>query len=139
VNHLTEPDEKFFEYDESPLPRKYTAHAGALLPLSGDDDEDATYISPNVLFQMQQDFQQLNFGVYVANGRWWVVCGTATATRLLHWLGCSREYLSSVTATILRFRKLRNASAGSHEFSLGLQFTCRPKTKRFRAIKCPSF
>jgi hypothetical protein len=35
--------------------------------------------------------------------------------------------------------KLANASAGSHELSLGLQLGCHPKKKRFRTIKCPSF
>ena len=35
--------------------------------------------------------------------------------------------------------KLYNASAGSHELSLGLQLGCHPKKKRFRTIKCPSF
>ncbi|HRB38305.1 MAG TPA: type IX secretion system membrane protein PorP/SprF, partial [Bacteroidia bacterium] len=32
-----------------------------------------------------------------------------------------------------------NVTAGSHEISLGLQFECRPKKKRFKAISCPTF
>jgi hypothetical protein len=35
--------------------------------------------------------------------------------------------------------KLSNSTGGSHELSLGLQFECHPKKKRFRAISCPSF
>jgi type IX secretion system PorP/SprF family membrane protein len=139
VNHLTEPDEKFFSYDESPLPRKYTAHAGALLPLSGEDDEDATYISPNILFQLQQDFQQLNFGVYVAKrplvgGLWY-----RNRDSFIALVGLQQGIFKFGYSYDITVSKLRNASAGSHEFSLGLQFTCRPKTKRFRAIKCPAF
>jgi len=34
---------------------------------------------------------------------------------------------------------LSNSTGGSHELSLGFQFECRPKKKRFRAISCPSF
>ncbi len=35
--------------------------------------------------------------------------------------------------------KLSNATSGSHEFSFALQFECRPKKRKFRAISCPSF
>ena len=35
--------------------------------------------------------------------------------------------------------KLSNATGGSHEVSFALQFDCRPKKKRIRAINCPSF
>jgi hypothetical protein len=34
---------------------------------------------------------------------------------------------------------LSNSTGGSHELSLGLQFECKVKKKRFRAISCPSF
>ena len=34
---------------------------------------------------------------------------------------------------------LTNNTAGSHEFSLGLQFGCKKPKKKFRAIDCPSF
>ena len=35
--------------------------------------------------------------------------------------------------------KLTNQTAGSHEFSTGMQFDCKPKKPRFRTISCPSF
>jgi len=35
--------------------------------------------------------------------------------------------------------KLSNKTAGSHEFSTGLQFDCKPRKRRFRTISCPSF
>ena len=30
-------------------------------------------------------------------------------------------------------------SGGSHEISLGINFSCKPKKKQFRTISCPSF
>jgi len=42
-------------------------------------------------------------------------------------------------STQVQISKLSNATAGSHELSLGLQFGCKPKKKRFRTISCPSF
>lgn len=138
VNHLLEPDERFFTYNESPLPRKFTGHAGAIIPLTSDD-EDGTFISPNILFQMQQDFRQLNFGVYVAKqplvgGLWY-----RNKDSFIALVGLQQGIFKFGYSYDITVSKLRNAAAGSHEFSLGLQFTCRPKTKRFRAIKCPAF
>ena len=47
-------------------------------------------------------------------------------------INCDKSFSKTVS-------KLYNASAGSHELSLGLQFACHPKKKRFRTLKCPSF
>ena len=73
VNHLTEPDEAFIVVGSSKLPMKVTAHLGALLPLSGGysgyrgtiDRDEGTYISPNILYQQQGSFNQLNLGIYM--------------------------------------------------------------------------
>jgi hypothetical protein len=35
--------------------------------------------------------------------------------------------------------RLSNATAGSHELSMTLQFNCRPKKKKFTPVSCPSF
>jgi hypothetical protein len=35
--------------------------------------------------------------------------------------------------------KLSSATAGAHEVSFSMQFDCRPKKKRIRAINCPVF
>jgi len=64
VHHITEPDEGFL--GTSKLPMKYTGHAGAVIPLGGKYSESS--ISPNILFQKQQDFQQLNLGIYITKG-----------------------------------------------------------------------
>jgi len=138
VNHLLEPDERFFAYNESPLPRKYTAHLGAIIPLGGNDDEE-TYISPNILYQLQQDFQQLNFGVYVAKaplvgGLWY-----RNKDSFIALVGLQQGIFKFGYSYDITVSKLRNAAAGSHEFSLGFQFTCRPKTRRHRQIICPKF
>ena len=34
---------------------------------------------------------------------------------------------------------LTNASGGSHELSLGFNWSCKDKPKKFRTISCPSF
>ena len=60
---------------ESRLPMKITANIGASFPLnrfgtyrtnSGNRPKNAAVLSPNLLFQKQQDFMQLNYGVYTS-------------------------------------------------------------------------
>ena len=56
---------------------KITANLGAAFPLnpygtyrtnSGFRPKNAAIFSPNIMFQKQQDFMQINYGVYVIKG-----------------------------------------------------------------------
>lgn len=139
VNHLTQPEESFIRpAPGSTLPMKITAHAGALIPLSGRRNED-TYISPNVLYQLQRNFQQLNIGVYVAKpplvgGLWY-----RNKDSFIALVGLQQGIFKFGYSYDLTVSKLANASAGSHELSFSMQFQCHPRKKRFRAVKCPAF
>jgi type IX secretion system PorP/SprF family membrane protein len=139
VHHMTEPQEFFItEAPGSKLPMKITAHAGAIIPIAGNRD-GTTYISPNFLYQKQRDFQQYNIGFYIAKaplvgGLWYRGSDSFIALVGLQQGIFKFGYSYDVTTS-----KLYNASAGSHEISLGLQFGCHPKKKRFRTIKCPAF
>ena len=139
VHHMTEPQEFFItEAPGSKLPMKITAHAGAIIPIAGNRD-GTTYISPNFLYQKQRDFQQYNVGFYIAKaplvgGLWYRGSDSFIALVGLQQGIFKFGYSYDVTTS-----KLYNASAGSHENSLGLQFGCHPKKKRFRTIKCPAF
>jgi len=139
VHHLTEPQEFYIkEAPGSQLPMKITAHAGAIIPLGGTRD-NSMYISPNILYQKQRDFKQFNVGFYVykaplIGGLWYrgqdAFIALVGIQQGIFKLGYSYDVTTS---------KLYNASAGSHELSLGLNFACHPKKKRFRTIKCPQF
>ena len=139
VNHLTEPEQSFLRpVNGSRLPMKITGHLGALLPLGGGRDAE-TYISPNILYQRQADFQQLNIGVYVAKaplvgGLWYRVNDAFIAL-----IGIQQGIFKFGYSYDLTVSKLASASGGSHEISLGVQLPCKPKKKRFRTIRCPSF
>ncbi len=139
VNHLTEPEESFIRpAPGSKLPMKLTAHAGALLPIAGKRNEE-TYISPNILYQVQRDFQQFNVGVYVAKpplvgGLWY-----RNQDSFIALVGLQQGIFKFGYSYDLTVSKLANASAGSHELSFSMQFQCHPRKKRFRAVKCPAF
>ncbi|HNP48430.1 MAG TPA: type IX secretion system membrane protein PorP/SprF [Bacteroidia bacterium] len=139
VHHMTEPEEFYIKTSPgSKLPMKITAHIGAVIPIAGNRD-GTTYISPNFLYQKQRDFQQYNIGLYVAKaplvGGLWYRGGDA----FIALVGLQQGIFKFGYSYDVTVSKLYNASAGSHELSLGLQFPCHPKKKRFRTIKCPSF
>jgi type IX secretion system PorP/SprF family membrane protein len=135
VHHITEPDEGFL--GTSKLPMKYTGHAGAVIPLGGKYSESS--ISPNILFQKQQDFQQLNLGVYVTKGP--IVGGVwyRNADSFILLVGFQQDLFKFGYSYDVTISKLTNATAGSHELSFQMQFQCKPKKKKFRTISCPSF
>jgi type IX secretion system PorP/SprF family membrane protein len=67
VHHLTEPNQSFYTGNEdvAKLDRKYTAHFGARLPvyLYGHNRKKFD-ISPQVIMQLQGNFQQFNYGLF---------------------------------------------------------------------------
>jgi type IX secretion system PorP/SprF family membrane protein len=149
AHHLLEPDESFGD-GLSPLPMKITAHTGAIIALAdnprnrrrrtrGKNVLPESSISPNVLYRRQGDFQQLNLGLYVTKGP--VVGGL--------WYRNQDAFIVLVGIQTPNFRfgysydvtisKLSNATAGSHELSMTVQFDCRPKKKKFVPVSCPSF
>jgi len=157
VHHLTEPDEAFIVKGTSKLPRKLTAHIGAMLPV-GDtyssrgrgsiNRDEGTYISPNLLFQQQASFNQLNLGMYILHspivGGLWYRGNFGgdkfmSSDSFIALVGIQKGLFKFGYSYDVTVSALSNATGGSHELSLGLQFECRPKKKRFRAISCPSF
>jgi type IX secretion system PorP/SprF family membrane protein len=142
AHHLSQPDEGFNGI--SKLPMKFTGHAGVNIYFGKRRGQDKKWnLSPNILYQQQQDFQQLNYGFYLSKG--FIVGGLwfrqsfnnpdAFAALIGFQQGAFKfGYSYDVTVS-----SLTNNTAGSHEFSLGLQFGCKKPKKKFRAIDCPSF
>ena len=137
VHHIFQQDEGFL--GTSPLPRKYTFHAGGVINFNKSRYDDDSYISPNILYQQQGDFKQLNLGMYVKKGSivggLWYRGNDAFIVLLGVEAGAARiGYSYDVTIS-----KLSNASAGSHEISVGWQFSCKPPKKKYRPGICPSW
>jgi type IX secretion system PorP/SprF family membrane protein len=135
VHHVTEPDEGFL--GTSKLPMKYTGHAGALIPLGGRYSESS--ISPNILYQKQQDFQQLNLGVYFTKGALVGGLWYRNQDSFIILLGFQQDLFKFGYSYDVTVSRLTNATAGSHEISFQMQFECKPKKRKFRTVSCPSF
>jgi type IX secretion system PorP/SprF family membrane protein len=135
VHHLTQPNEGFI--GTSKLPMKITAHGGVVIPVG--DRSAETSISPNILFQRQQNFQQLNIGLYankgpIVGGIWY-----RNQDAFILTVGIQQKLFKIGYSYDVTVSKLANATAGSHELSTSLQLPCKPKKKKFRTISCPSF
>ncbi|MBL7883764.1 MAG: PorP/SprF family type IX secretion system membrane protein, partial [Bacteroidia bacterium] len=135
AHHLNQPDEGLVY--TSRLPIKYTAHAGAIIPIGNASNE--TSISPNILYQQQQDFKQINMGVYINKG---VLVGGLwyrNQDAFIVLVGVQNGIFKIGYSYDVTVSKLTNATAGSHELSLGMQFTCKKPKPKYRPGICPSF
>lgn len=139
VHHLFEPNESLI-VQEAPLERKYTVHAGAKLPLGKDiKGETDTYISPNILYQQQYDFQQYNVGLYIQKGPLIGGVWYRFEDSFIVLLGVETDRFKTGYSYDLTTSRLTTQTAGSHEISFAFNLNCKPKKKKFRAIKCPAF
>ncbi|HLN53264.1 MAG TPA: type IX secretion system membrane protein PorP/SprF [Lentimicrobium sp.] len=146
AHHMNQPDDSYYSNGESQLDMKITVHAGALVGISNYNRavevEDFSF-SPNIMYQQQGEFHQLNAGMYMnmypfVIGGWFrhnfenpdavIVLFGFMAQKFK--IGYSYDYTIS---------KLTNATGGAHEISFTYQFDCREKTFKLKAIKCPRF
>ncbi|MEC8597419.1 MAG: type IX secretion system membrane protein PorP/SprF [Bacteroidota bacterium] len=144
AHHLNEPNESLV-VGVSRLPMKLTAHFGALLPLDGDSKYASAFISPNVLYRRQGEFQQMNFGAYVSKGPivggiWYRgILGTQYRDAFIVTLGIQSDVIKFGYSYDVTVSDLTPATGGSHEVSMSLNFDCRAKRIKFRSPPCPGF
>lgn len=144
VHHLNEPNESLV-VGTSRLPMKFTGHAGAVIPIDRRSRYSDANISPNVLWRLQGEFQQLNVGLYVNKGP--IVGGIWYRSLFFTDYRDAFIVLVGIQTDVIRFgysydvtvSELTPATGGSHEVSMTIQFDCRPKRRKFRTISCPSF
>lgn len=144
VHHLTQPNEGFFSV--SKLPMRITAHLGGVIDLEKHRRRrkiEDPILSPNILFMKQQDFEELNYGIYLNKypvvGGVWFRQGFENPDAFIALIGLQTSVVKIGYSYDVTVSKLSSATGGSHEVSFALQFDCRPKKKRIRAINCPSF
>ncbi len=151
VHNLTEPNQSFYypnsSADQFKLPRRYTAHAGANIYLTKQRSLDSRiYISPNILYMQQRNFNQLNLGLYLKKQS--LVLGA--------WFRQTSRNTDAVIALIgLKFPKFRvgysfdatvsgarTATTGSHEVTLSVELKPKKKSQGRRSpkvMRCPEF
>jgi type IX secretion system PorP/SprF family membrane protein len=141
AHHLTQPNQGFIS--ESQLPTKLTAHIGGNIPLNRYKNE-VTTISPNFMYQQQQDFQQLNYGVYINRGPMvgglWMRNSLKNIDSFILMVGLIQDSFKFGYSYDITLSNLGNSNTlGAHEVSFTLFMPCRSRSKSFKTISCPQF
>lgn len=141
IHHINQPNESMITNGSSPQKMRITSHAGAIITLvKGARGTKSTTLMPNIIFQYQQGFMEMNIGTYVKHGN--LTFGT--------WFRNKDAFILSLGIQTKTFRvgysyditvsKLNNGiSFGSHEVSMGFNLSCGVKPTAFRSLSCPSF
>lgn len=145
-HHLMQPNVSFYGQENSFLYRKFTVHAGGRFNIGSSYDRKGKSrfaISPNVLFRLQNNTQQLNAGIYVELSP--IIIGTwyrhniTNSDGAIFLVGMKHNNFRIGYSYDLSLSKLKSANGGAHEVSFILLFNCQKKRNRPGAIKCPEF
>ena len=139
-NHLNRPDESLI-LGVSRLPIRMTGNIGAVINIGNKGKYSSkTTLMPNIIYQYQNGFQELNIGTYLKYGIFTSGVWYRNRDAFIISLGMATEKLKIGYSYDLTVSKLGNAiSGGSHEISMGINLKCKKKAKNFRKISCPSF
>ena len=155
VNHLTQPKIGLTESD-SKLRRRYTGHAGISFPFLGQSVSNLS-LSPNILFTVQDNFKQLNLGLYAKKGYVTIGLWYRSNDAMIALVGIQTKQYKIGYSYDITLSQLYEKSAGAHEVSFTFQFPCRTKKvkytgenckaqvqpfggkRKFNKISCPSF
>ena len=146
VHHLTQPDIAFYTNEPAHLGRKYTVQTGAhidLDPAAGGTKNEHMSLSPNIMYLQQDNFRQLNVGVYLntyplVTGLWFRHDFTK-ADAVIALVGFQNEKFSAGYSYDFTLSRLTNNIGGAHEISLSWQLPCSRKDFKIKAINCPRF
>jgi type IX secretion system PorP/SprF family membrane protein len=146
AHHVTRPVEGFISQDAR-MPIRYTGHIGTTISIEQTAARrrtvEETTLSPNIMYMQQQDFQQINYGLYLNKypfvGGLWFRQNLKNPDAIIFLIGVQQEAFRFGYSYDLTVSPLTNASGGSHEFSITFQFECPQQMRRIRPINCPSF
>lgn len=127
IHHLIQPDESIITGDgKGKLPAKFTIHAGARMHRLHHGLLSRIFtLSPNILYQQQGSFRQLNLGMYMIEksflfGTWFRNNLDVRPDAFIVLAGFAKKRIKLGYSFDLTLSKLSNYSYGSHEFSLTL-------------------
>lgn len=139
-HHLNRPDESMI-LGQSKLPVKFTGHVGANIKLGQRGRySSTTFLSPNIIYQNQNGFQQLNIGAYLKYESFTIGAWYRNKDAFILTVGINTDKYRIGYSYDLTVSELGNGvSGGSHEVSLGINLKCKKPARDFRRISCPSF
>lgn len=146
VHHLTQPNIAFYKDVSSHLNMKFTVHAGAYIdlePSTGENDIENMSFSPNIMYLQQDNFHQLNLGVYLNTFPFvtglWFRHNFENPDAVIALIGFQHEKFNAGYSYDFTISRLTNNSGGAHEISFAWQLPCSKKIFKLKAIKSPRF
>ncbi len=147
VHHLLKPVITDKNDPSGFIPRRFTAHIGAIIPIMDKSiGRELLELSPNLVFIQQQNIQQINYGLEV------IYRGVMGGVWLRHDMVFNYGdiiFSAGYSTSRVRFRysydvtmsspAIRLPNMGAHEFSLLIIYDNLNKRKKHSAIKCPKF
>jgi len=134
IHHLTKPNESIVEGDQKGnIPMKVTLHVGARSRKLCHGLLSREYtISPNILYQHQGSFKQLNIGLYMIEksflfGGWYRNNIDIRPDAIIALVGFAIERFQFGYSFDYTLSKLSNYTHGSHEVSLLIHLGKRGK------------
>lgn len=139
-HHLNRPDESMI-LGQSRLPIKITGHLGANIKLGQRGRySSTTFLSPNIIYQNQNGFQQLNIGAYLKYESFTIGAWYRNKDAFILTVGLTTDKYRIGYSYDLTVSQLGNGfSGGSHEISMGFNLKCKKPARDFRRLSCPSF
>ncbi len=135
VHHLTQPNESLLGL-QTRLPMRITVHYNSLIPLGGSINFKNTFISPNIIWEQQGNFQTITLGFYILKspifaGLWYrdktpLLTGSLSDAMIAN-IGWRSSFDGGMILQVgysydLTVSHLATSTGGTHEFSVILQF-----------------
>ncbi len=137
VKHLNGPDESFIQdFQAAVLPIRWTVHGGAQFNIRDKHRNylEGMFVSPNVMYVRQGEFQQVNAGAYVSasnvfGGAWYRhTFGNPDALIML--IGMQKYIFKVGYSYDVTLSSLSAQSNGAHEISIAINFDNDPKIRK---------
>lgn len=143
VHNLIEPNQSFYNSSGpgTTLPRRFTAHGGVNIPIGGRSSDFT--ISPNILFMLQKQFTQVNFGLYINKSSFvtglWYRQTRPNSDALMVLVGFKQGAFRFGYSYDITVSDARVAARGSHELSMSIDLKCRQGGRTIKKLVCPDF
>ncbi len=133
IKNINSPDMPFLAVSgNSPdnivnVPVRFTLHGGGQIVLRpSNKNRMGTFISPNIMFQKQRNFYQINLGamlsVNAVHGGLWYRHTVFNGDALIASFGVKKDFLSLTYSFDLTMSQLGLEQGGSHEVGIGINF-----------------
>ena len=148
LHNMFEPNQSFVDVNSTKpellLARRYTMHAGYTIYFSkARYQDDKWMLSPNLLFMQQQNYYQINMGMYAKKQALtigaWLRQTSRNSDALILLMGIKLPVFRIGYSYDITISKSRTAMGGSHEISLAFLFNTnrRYATHRSKYLSCP--